>query len=53
MLKYYTEIIELRSEGICESCDYGVDRCLQDGKAFCKYGSIEKEEVKNNEEESV
>lgn len=51
MLKYYTEIMELRSDGLCESCDYGIDKCLSDGKPFCKYPK--KEEEQENEEESV
>ena len=49
-IKNYDEIMSIRSEGLCESCDYGFDNCLKDGKAFCK---TSKEMIINGEKESV
>ena len=49
MLKNYNEIFEIRSEGLCENCDYGFDKCLTDGRAYCK--SKQEQEVKKDEQE--
>ena len=51
MIKNYNEIMEMRANGMCESCGYGFDRCLTEGKAFCLQSKNEKEDT--NEEESV
>lgn len=57
MLKNYTEIMEMRSEGFCESCGYGFDKCLEEGKAFClgpgKFPDEPLKEEDKNEKEPV
>lgn len=40
-------IIELNKIGLCNSCDYGIEQCIKDGKPFCK------KEDDNEQEESV
>lgn len=30
------KLYDLRSDGICESCDTGFDKCLEAGKPICK-----------------
>jgi hypothetical protein len=39
----FSEIMSMRADGFCESCGYGIDRCLKDGKAFCLKKDNEKE----------
>ena len=34
-LKNYNEIFEKRADGMCQSCGWGFDRCLEDGHAHC------------------
>lgn len=56
MLKNYSEILDLEADGLCNSCDYGIDKCLNEGRAFCKhYEEImkEKEDLKDVEKEFV
>jgi hypothetical protein len=53
MLKNYNEILEIRAEGLCNSCDYGIDRCLKDGKAFCKHGELNKENEHGEQEDII
>lgn len=31
----YKELFNTKELGICNSCDYGFDNCLKDGKAKC------------------
>lgn len=31
----YEELFNTKELGICNSCDYGFDNCLKDGKAKC------------------
>ena len=33
--KEYKELFNTKELGICNSCDYGFDNCLKDGKAKC------------------
>lgn len=40
------EIVDLHSEGLCESCEHGYEKCLEEGRAYCKY----EEEVKSDGE---
>ena len=49
MLKNYDEIFEKQSEGLCESCDYGFDQCIRDGRAACTI----KDEVKSDGKENT
>lgn len=30
------EIYELEEDGLCNSCSYGREKCLEDGEAHCK-----------------
>ena len=30
------EIYKLEDDGLCNSCKYGIDRCLSDGEPYCK-----------------
>lgn len=30
------EIYKQEDEGLCNSCKYGIDRCLSDGEPYCK-----------------
>ena len=34
-LENYNEIFEKRADGMCQSCGWGFDRCLEDGRAHC------------------
>ena len=34
--KKLSEVFDCRSEGLCESCDYGFDNCIRNGKPYCK-----------------
>lgn len=31
-----SEIYKYEDEGLCNSCKYGIDRCLSDGEPYCK-----------------
>ena len=57
MNKNFTEIYEMRGHGYCDSCGYGFERCLTDGKAFCMSAGIKpldsQKEVQDVEKESV
>lgn len=44
-----SEIYDMQEEGFCDSCDYGLDRCLTDGQAFCKKDNNNKEKEQNDE----
>ena len=52
MLKNYNEIMDKRSNGLCESCEYGFDKCLSEGKAHC-IDSEEKEDKSGTKEKSI
>lgn len=30
------EIYKQEDDGLCNSCKYGIDRCLSDGEPYCK-----------------
>ena len=30
------EIYKQEDDGLCNSCEYGIDRCLSDGEPYCK-----------------
>ena len=30
------EIFDMRSEGLCDSCEHGFDKCIKCGKPLCK-----------------
>lgn len=30
------EIYKYEDDGLCNSCKYGIDRCLSDGEPYCK-----------------
>ena len=30
------EIYKQEDDGLCNSCKYGIDRCLNDGEPYCK-----------------
>ena len=30
------EIYKLEDDSLCNSCKYGIDRCLSDGEPYCK-----------------
>lgn len=49
MLEKYKEIVELKDNGICNSCSYGYDKCVSDGKPYCKYGCNKKEDKDGQE----
>lgn len=41
------DIFTKRADGLCDSCGYGFDNCIRDGKPKCE------EEVEDGEQESV
>ena len=41
-LKSITEVLDMRSFGLCESCDCGIDNCLKAGYAICKHSEGDK-----------
>ena len=43
------EIYKQEDEGLCNSCKYGIDRCLSDGEPYCK----KKEDENVSEKRSV
>lgn len=43
------KIYDKRSAGLCESCDYGIDKCFSDGKPKC----LQKEVNDDVKKESV
>ena len=42
LLEDLNKIFDLNANGICNCCEYGLENCLKDGKAFC---------IKENEDE--
>ena len=53
MLKNYNDILEMQSNGLCESCAYGFARCLEDGRARCKDYRITIKEESDEQQESI
>lgn len=45
------EIYDIEEQGICHSCDHGIQKCLEEGEAFCNKANKEKE--KDNEKRPV
>lgn len=35
-MKKINEIYQCEDDGLCNSCKYGIDRCLSDGEPYCK-----------------
>ena len=35
-LEKYKEIMDMDDNGFCNGCDYGRDRCIKEGRAYCR-----------------